>query len=410
MSTGLGLEVAVRQALNRLYDSVALRRSPLVDLLRLRDRPNPSEALRTLLESEIQLLSSASAAPASSKNHRYYQLLFYRYIQRFTQREVAAQLGIGTRHLRREQEAAIEYLADRLRQRHGLAGVTQIEAISIVDADTARSYGDIDSEIEHLTDTMDERSCELGAVLEECASLTKALAVQRHVQVQKHLGEPFPVAAAHAVLKQVILNLLAMAIRALDGGTVWVRARWDADRVVLTLTPQPAPHRAMPPITWDQHTLSISRRMAHPFQGEIDAWDAGGAAALQLTLPLADRVCVLAIEDNQDTLALWQRYLRNSHFHLIPLRNPHDVLAEIERLQPDMIVLDIMLPEVDGWEVLAQLRGHRLGKTLPIVVCSVLPQRDLALSLGANGFLSKPATREQFLGVLQHRSAVVARR
>lgn len=409
MPTGLTLETALRRALNRLYDSVALRRSPLADLLHLRDRPNPSEALRALLESEIQLLSSASDAPASSKNHRYYQVLFYRYIQRFTQREVAAQLGIGPRHLRREQEAAIEFLADRLRQRHGLAGITEIEAIPAGEADASRG-GDIEDEMEHLSDTMEERSCELAAVLEDCVLLTRALAHQRRVQVQAQLGEVFPVAVARAMLKQVILNLLVMAIRALDGGTVWVRARPAAGRVHLALTPQPLPHHAMPSIRWDQHTLSISRRMARLFEGEVDARDADGEAALQLTLPMANRVRVLAIEDNQDTLDLWQRYLRDSPFHLIPLRNPHDALEQIERLQPDLIVLDIMLPEVDGWELLGRLRDHSLGKALPIVVCSVLPQRDLALSLGANGFLPKPATRERFLGVLQRLSAVAARR
>jgi len=410
MPTDLTLEAALRQALNRLYDAVALRRSPLVDPLRLRDRPNPSEALRALLESEIELLSSASDAPASSKNHRYHQVLFYRYIQRFTQQEVASQLGIGTRHLRREQEAAIEFLADRLRQRHGLAGVTEIEAIPPDDVDAAASYGSIDSEIEHLTDSIDEHSCDLATVLEDCVLLSSALAAQRRVEVQVQLAEPTPVAVARAVLKQLILNLLVMAIRALDGGTVRVRARLDADKVHLTLTPQPAPHHAMPPIQWDQHALSITQRMAHLFEGEIDARAADGDSALQLTLPMADRACVLAIEDNQDTLDLWQRYLRDSSFHLIPLRNPHEALDQIERLQPDLIVLDIMLPEVDGWELLGRLRDHPLGKTLPIIVCTVLPQRDLALSLGANGFLPKPATREQFLGVLQRLSAVAARR
>ena len=403
-------EVALRHALNRLYDSVELRRNPLVDLMQLRGRPNPPEALRALLEAEIQLLSEEQGVPADSKNHRYYQVLFYRYIQRFTQSEVAAQLGIGTRHLRREQDAAIEYLADRLRHRYGLSDGNLIGAGAISDAEVLSSYGDIDSEIEHLIDTTGQRSCELEAALDECIALVEPLAAQRRVQVQRHLDGVYAVAVARALLKQAILNLLVMAIRALDDGTVLVRASAAGDHVLLTLTPQPAPHRAMPPTAWDQHTLSITQRMVCAFRGKVEAWAADGATELALILPAADRIRVLAVEDNQDTLDLWQRYLRDSPFHLIPLRNPHDVFTEIERHQPELIVLDIMMPEVDGWELLGRLRGHRLGKTLPIIVCSVLPQRDLALSLGANGFLPKPATREQFLGVLQHLSAVAGRR
>ena len=410
MAANPTLEVALRRALNRLYDSVELRRNALVDFLQLRERPNPAEALRMLLESEIQSLSEGPGAPATSKNHRYYQVLFHRYIQRFTQQEVAAQLGIGTRHLRREQDAAIEYLADRLRQRHDVPSTPQLESSLAVAADSISSYGDIDTEIEHITGSIEEHCCELDTVLEECTMLTRALAAQRHVQVQIFLEEPYLVAVSQPILKQAILNLLAMTIRAVDSGTVYVGVCPQGSVVALTLTPQPAPHHAPQPITWDQHTLSITRRMALAFRGKVEASGPDRPAVLALTLPLADRVRVLAIEDNQDTLDLWQRYLRDSPFHLVPLRNPHDVLAEIERLQPDLIVLDIMLPEVDGWELLGRLREHRLGKTLPVVVCSVLPQRDLALSLGANGFLPKPATREQFLGVLQHLYAVAGRR
>jgi CheY-like chemotaxis protein len=410
MTTNLPLADILRRALNRLYDSVALRHSPLVDMLGLRDNPNPSEALRSLLESEIQSLSEGPGAPATSKNHRYYELLFYRYIQRFTQQEVAAQLGIGTRHLRREQAAAIEYLADRLRQRHGLASIAQVQSDQIIAANSAESYGDIDTEIERIAGSIDEHCSELGAVLEECAILTRALCTQRHVRVQASLGGSYLVDVSQAILKQAILNLLVMTIRAIDSATVYVAVRPQYGAVALTFTPQPAPHHAPQPITWDQHTLSITRRMARAFRGQVEASAPDVPAVLTLTLPLADRLRVLAIEDNQDTLDLWQRYLRDSPFHLIPLRSPHDALAEIERLQPDLIVLDIMMPEVDGWELLNRLREHRLGKSLPVVVCSVLPQRDLALSLGANGFLPKPATREQFLGLLQHLAAVAVQR
>jgi CheY-like chemotaxis protein len=410
MRTSLPLEVCLRRALNCLYDSVALGQSPLIDLLRLRSRPNSPDALRTLLESEIQSLADEPGAPTSSKNHRYYQVLFYRYIQRFTQQEVAAQLGIGTRHLRREQDAAIEYLAYRLRQHYDLRTTSQIEPGESATENAASAYGDIDTEIEHLTDSLGKRACELRSVLEECALLTRALAAQRNVTLQIGLEELYSVAVSQPILKQIILNVLTMAIRAGDAGTVCVGAHVTHGAVALTFTPQPAPHHAPQPITWDQHTLSITRRMARAFRGQVEASAPDVPAVLTLTLPLADRLRVLAIEDNQDTLDLWQRYLRDSPFHLIPLRSPHDALAEIERLQPDLIVLDIMMPEVDGWELLNRLREHRLGKSLPVVVCSVLPQRDLALSLGANGFLPKPATREQFLGLLQHLAAVAVQR
>ena len=56
-----------------------------------------------------------------------------------------------------------------------------------------------------------------------------------------------------------------------------------------------------------------------------------------------------------------------------------------------------MLPEIDGWELLGRLREHpRTGKT-PIIVCSILPQEDLALALGAATLIRKPVSQSAFL-------------
>jgi CheY-like chemotaxis protein len=63
-------------------------------------------------------------------------------------------------------------------------------------------------------------------------------------------------------------------------------------------------------------------------------------------------------------------------------------------------VLDVMMPEVDGWKVLAQLRQHPATADLPILVCTILPQEEIALDMGASGFHSKPVTRQQFLAAL----------
>ena len=65
-----------------------------------------------------------------------------------------------------------------------------------------------------------------------------------------------------------------------------------------------------------------------------------------------------------------------------------------------MIVVDIMMPQVDGLQVLSRFRHHPMLGKIPVLVCSVLPQKDLAASLGASGFLQKPIRREPFLAAL----------
>jgi len=58
------------------------------------------------------------------------------------------------------------------------------------------------------------------------------------------------------------------------------------------------------------------------------------------------------------------------------------------------------MPNIDGWQVLSELRQSPATHRIPIVVCTVLPLADLALSLGVNAFLQKPVTQDQFLGIL----------
>jgi Amt family ammonium transporter len=72
-----------------------------------------------------------------------------------------------------------------------------------------------------------------------------------------------------------------------------------------------------------------------------------------------------------------------------------------QTLEPDAIVLDIMMPEMDGWELLQRLRAHPKTQEIPVVICSVINDPDLARSLGASFFLPKPVSRRAVLDVLQ---------
>jgi CheY-like chemotaxis protein len=127
-------------------------------------------------------------------------------------------------------------------------------------------------------------------------------------------------------------------------------------------------------------------------------------------LPLAGRrVIVLAIEDNTDTLQLWRRYLQGTLFTLVEETDPQQALIRAAALHPDLIILDVMLPNIDGWTLLRRLRSDPSTASTPIVVCTVLPQKELALSLGASDFIQKPATGREFRAVLDRQTVAAAR-
>jgi len=130
------------------------------------------------------------------------------------------------------------------------------------------------------------------------------------------------------------------------------------------------------------------------FRGEAGLFDA------QLALSAAARAVVLVIEDNSDALRLMERYLAGTRYHFVGVRNPEEALARAAELRPQIILLDVMLPGIDGWELLGRLREHPKTRGIPIIACTILPQEQLALTLGAAAFLRKPVSREALLAAL----------
>jgi len=106
---------AVQGALRQLYDSQALRSNPLVAALGLADSQIAASELRQVITEAIHALRPDAAVPPEAGAWRIYEILEYRFLQQMGQIELARQLGLSVRHLRREEHRAIEVLAQALR-------------------------------------------------------------------------------------------------------------------------------------------------------------------------------------------------------------------------------------------------------------------------------------------------------
>ncbi|HHX45029.1 MAG TPA: response regulator [Chloroflexi bacterium] len=406
-------EVALRRALADLFDPVALRKSPLVERLGLAEHPNPASALRTEIVAAIEALRPAQGAPAGAAAQRYYQILSQRYAQQYTQQDVANQLGISPRHLRREQVAAIRALAEYLEHRHGLAA--HDDAAGPLPESAARSSGpggDVEREMLWLEDSQGDQKAEVWPVLEDAVHLAQALARQHRVTLV--LGDrpaSLPeVSVAPTILKQIVLNLLTTAIQAMPQGETVLEVASRHGQVTVCVRARPGAAGACGRPLLDDAGITMARRLAELFDGKVVASTKGEGLIVSASLPSVEQVLVVAIEDNADTLQLWQRYVQDSHISLVPVREPVTALQAVAKLQPQLVVLDVMMPGIDGWDLLAQIRHHPETSDIPVIVCTVLPQRELALSLGASGFIRKPTTRQEFRSQLERQLAAVERR
>ena len=114
MPTAESLTNDLRDALDHLYDPGRLRSNPLAVLLNVAGKPDTPFALRQVLTDVVGALKPGPEVPTKAPTWRAYEILYSRYVQQFSQKEVAEQLGLSVRQLRREQEAALGLLAERL--------------------------------------------------------------------------------------------------------------------------------------------------------------------------------------------------------------------------------------------------------------------------------------------------------
>jgi len=108
-----------------------------------------------------------------------------------------------------------------------------------------------------------------------------------------------------------------------------------------------------------------------------------------------DEMAVLVIEDDIDARRIYSEYLRTKGWIVFTASDGRSGLDKTTELTPDLLVLDLAMPKVDGWTVLKLVRGSSLTAHIPIVVVSaVSDSRDEALLAGADAYLAKPCSPE----------------
>jgi len=107
------------------------------------------------------------------------------------------------------------------------------------------------------------------------------------------------------------------------------------------------------------------------------------------------------IDDDRASLDLMSAYLAGQGLRVVRARDGTEGLDAIHRLRPVAAVLDILLPGLDGWKVLEELRTDPETQGLPVIIASIVDERSRGLAAGAGDYLVKPLGREELLGALR---------
>ena len=115
----------------------------------------------------------------------------------------------------------------------------------------------------------------------------------------------------------------------------------------------------------------------------------------------------MVVDDEPDTVGLVTLVLESEGHEVMPAYNGKDALDMLNDTKPDLILLDIMMPDIDGWDVYRSIRENSETKDIPVVMLTAKAQSiDKMIGLhviGADGYITKPFGRRELVnGVKKH--------
>lgn len=122
---------------------------------------------------------------------------------------------------------------------------------------------------------------------------------------------------------------------------------------------------------------------------------------------------VLIIDDDPITRRLYSAWLTVEGYSIAEALNADEGVKQADALLPDIIILDIQMPNKDGWYVLKELKSKAKTKNIPVVITSFGEEREIAFSLGAVDYFKKPINKKRFqkriaaIGLQQHNRVLV---
>lgn len=117
--------------------------------------------------------------------------------------------------------------------------------------------------------------------------------------------------------------------------------------------------------------------------------------------PELERKTILVVDDDPAARDLISRTLANEGYRIMFAKTGRSALETARAVKPDVMTLDVLMPDLDGWSVLATLKSDPSLADVPIVMCTVVDDPEASYSLGASGFLVKPFDRKQLIKALE---------
>jgi signal transduction histidine kinase/CheY-like chemotaxis protein len=292
-------------------------------------------------------------------------------------------------------------------------------------------------------------------LVQEVAAIVQPLAEKnRNTFEVRCLENPGEMQADQPKVRQALINLLSNACKFTQGGRITLEvereegrgAGWVVFRVSDTgigITPEQITRLFQPFVQADVSTtrkyggtglgLALSRRFCQMMGGDITvASEACKGSTFTIRLPAVfargtialkpptgilrtpdslsgeraamaagEAGLILVVDDDPAVSDLMKRFLTREGFRVETATSGPDALRRARELHPDAITLDVIMPGMDGWAVLAALKADQELSAIPVIMLTIVDDRNQGFTLGAAEYLTKPIDRERLVAIIK---------
>ncbi len=371
----------VKEALEKLYDFYALQKHSLAHRFsaQLSD-PNTSSAhyLRGQLLEAIETLNPGQHVAVHSGTARIYNLLHLHYVGKLTMQQAAWEVGVSLRQayrdLRRGQELVSAVLWHKL----------HTEAAS--PPQTASAH----AQIMRLCDST--TMIDMQTLLDSAVRPVRVLADKYNVALAVDApASPVMIPANLTLAQQILTHLLSQVIQQFCPPSLRIQLMQGDPflRLRCAGTAQPT-----------LHLRPIIQQMLEQIHWELQYTLTNGLQEICL-MSSRRRAFIAMIDDDGGLSHMLQRCLMEDAYTVISVPGTDEGLRILQQMQPQALILDVMMRGTNGWEMLQRLRTSEETRAIPVIICSALHDPELAFALGASSCVARPVSRDSLRLALQ---------
>jgi CheY-like chemotaxis protein/signal transduction histidine kinase/HAMP domain-containing protein len=274
----------------------------------------------------------------------------------------------------------------------------------------------------------------LRMTLEDILESIAPLAAENQIELRQEIPDNLPPLESDELrVTQILQNLIGNAVKFTAAGSVTVSVASDQGKVSVRIADtgigiaeNDLPYifdefRQVDGTSARRHEgtglgLAIARKAARMLGGDIAVQSAPGkGSTFTVTLPLiwqgkapvyepivlrqpqavkSKRKTILVVDDEPEMAAMISRYLLQEGYNTLTATSGAEALELAARELPFAITLDIIMPDMDGWEVLQGLKKNIETKEIPVIIVSISEDRGTGFALGAVGYVTKPVSRK----------------